>query len=80
MSLIEGLGLSAISINRFNIITVMVSNLLYLYSNILLHKSSHSFIDVLENLNRYCHEVAGIGFQQIIEPKDSIFSNGLSAL
>lgn len=56
----------------------MVSSFLYLSSNILLHKSSHSLIDVLENLKRYCHKVAGIGFQQIIEPKDSIFSNGLS--
>lgn len=80
MSLLEGLGLSALSVNRFNIATVMVSSFLYLSSNILLHKSSHSLIDVLENLKRYYHKVAGIGFQQIIEPKDSIFSNGLSAL
>lgn len=36
-------------------------------------------MDILKNLSHYCHKVAWIGCQQITEPKDSIFSNGLSA-
>lgn len=66
----EGYGLTALS--RFSITTVKART--FLSSNILPYKSHSS-----KDPSHCYHKVTWLGFQQIIEPKDTIVSDGLFA-